>query len=73
MENPIEENTRLIKLLIGRITHLEWRMNALSDCVDIIQNSSEELSKTFGILHDNLRDEGPADPSCSDNTTEVEK
>jgi len=69
MENPVEENTRLIKLLIGKITRLEWRVNAISDCLDIIQVASKDMSDLFGIVHDDLRDEGPADPSCSDTPT----
>ena len=59
MENPVEENTRLIKLLIGKITRLEWRVNAISDCLDIIQVASKDMSDLFGIVHDDLRDEGP--------------
>lgn len=53
-----EENLRLIKLLIGRLTTLEYRVGAIADCIDNIEQTSSKLTSIFGVLTDNLRDDG---------------
>lgn len=58
MKEGPEENLRLIKLLIGRLTTLEYRVNAIVDCLDDIEQASSKLSSVFGVLTDNLRDDG---------------
>lgn len=58
MSKESEENLRLIKLLIGRLTTLEYRVNAIVDCLDDIEEASSKLSAIFGVLTDNLRDDG---------------
>jgi len=57
----LEENTRLINLLIGRLTNLEYRVNAISDCIDHILGSSKKLEEIFALLSDNLRDDAPVE------------
>jgi len=69
-EGP-EENLRLIKLLIGSITRLEYRVNAIVDCLDSIEQTSSKLSSIFGVLTDNLRDEGYPQGFESKTTVEL--
>ena len=56
----LEENTRIINLIIGRLMHLESRVNAIADCIDNIQETAKKLEEIFAILSDDLRDDAPA-------------
>lgn len=68
IEGP-EENLRLIKLLIGRLTTLEYRVNSTVDCLDDIEQASSKLSAIYGVLTDDLRDDGYPN-SLSESTKE---
>jgi len=53
----LEENTRLINLLIGKVTWLEARQDAFSECIQEIYEASHNIQKILSKLQDGLTDE----------------
>lgn len=52
-----EENTRLINLLIGKVTWLEARQDVFSECITEIYTAAHDIQKALSKLQDALDDE----------------
>ena len=53
----LEENTRLINLLIGKVTWLEAQLNVFSECFTEIYTAAHDIQKALSKLQDALDDE----------------
>ena len=53
----LEENTRLINLLIGKLTWLETRQDVFSECITEIYTAAHDIQKALSKLQDALTDE----------------
>lgn len=50
----LEENTRLINLLIGKVTWLEARQDVFSSCIKDIYKASHDIQKRLEKLQEEL-------------------